>query len=1458
MNKTIIKPFSEVQYKVYGYTLPEVPNHDGYIKIGDTTRNAAKRIFEQVGTVGLNPDILFEKKAQKSDGKWFRDKDLHRFLVLNGIDKKDFNGRADEWFYFNGTPEKAEELTNKFINRDYDEIQIDNDHSRYMLRNEQQQAVEKTYEYYESKQEPREFLWNAKPRFGKTLTTYDFVRNIKATNVLIVTNRPAIANSWFDDFKKFIAWQEPGMKFVSIADALQGKAMTRDQYKEFLNTTTCENPTQIVFISLQDLKGAKFAGGIHEKLEWVGGLNWDLLVIDEAHEGVDTDKTDRAFDRIKRNFTLHLSGTPFKALANNKFSEDQIFNWSYIDEQEAKQKWDDAIGSNPYESLPTLSLFTYQMSKMVVDQISEGLTLENSQNVDFAFDLNEFFKVKENGNFEYEDSVSRFLDNLSSGKFPFATDQYRNELNHTFWLLPRVKAAKALEKLLRKHPVFKDYKVILAAGDGISLSDSLEEEALNFRGNEKSFDKVKKAIKENGKTITLSVGQLTTGVTIPEWTAVLMLNNIKSPSLYFQAAFRSQNPYEFEKDGKLYRKENAYIFDFSPDRTLTLYDEFANNLSNEGLKTTDERKQKVKKLLNFFPVIAEDEDGRMHELDANEVLTIPTRITSTEVVKRGFMSNLLFANIAGIFSGDSPFKEILDKIKPEKNKRLGDRREINVNDPMLNDDGEVEIPEKVVIGEATTLFGDKIYSIVEDTTEIISSYNTPEDENKLILKDFTNNITNSLEEGFLRLRDRFELNKGQTKKVQDHVKNTVEEIVEKNTQDLQAQMIDLTSSFEEKLKEVQDTNNEDKIQEVQKEYIQKRDETEYTFKDNINKEIKATVETVVEEQIEKQEEKKKKTTEDDVRDHLRGFARTIPAFLMAYGDDKTKLANFDENIDEPTFEELTSITIMEFKKLRDGFEYEDDSGETKTVRGLFNEIVFNASIEEFFNTKKRLADYFDDSLEEDIFDYIPPQKTNQIFTPRRTVKAMVETLEEENPGIFSDKSKKFADLYVKSGLYITEIVKKLNDGLMDQIPDRNERIKWILENQVYACASSNIIYNIVKNFIYGGMIDVSTENLIECDTMKLASEGNLTTEIYKSFGDDKLKFDVIIGNPPYQENDNGKRDKDAGKNASASPLYNKFVLASMNISSIQSFIIPTRWAFGAGKGLKHFSEVMLNDNHIQNFVYYQNSKEVFPDNEIKGGVSYFSRNEEYTGEANITIHTENGEKIKRKDFLNTANSGTLIVYNELGAIVKKIKSFEKHDFEPVSKIISSLKPYGLRTDFFRDPQKYGITRATNEKQSSDDMKVYGLGEGQKRIHKFISRDEHLIKGHDSIDTWKVFSPYAYGNGSFGESIPNPFIGEPGDIVTETFLRFGNFDNELEAESLLKYIKTKFFRVLVSILKVTQHSTTTYGYVPLQDFSENSDIDWAQSIREIDKQLYEKYKLNDEEILFIEENVTEMN
>ena len=290
------------------------------------------------------------------------------------------------------------------------------------------------------------------------------------------------------------------------------------QWRAYSRDRQDEDPRIVEFVSLQDLKGSQYFGGPYDKLRHISQFAWDLLVIDEAHEGIDTTKTDVAFEQITRARTLHLSGTPFKALAAGKFGQDQIFNWTYEDEQVAGQQWDQLGQENPYAALPTLNLWTYQISRMITDRLAEGVAIdEDGANIDYAFDLNEFFATKDNGFFEHETEVIKFLDCMATNeKYPFSTPELRDEIRHSFWLLNRVASAKALDRLLKNHEVFKDYTIILAAGDGRSDGDS---DAVAVG---KALDKVRAAITEaeasDGKTITLSVGQLTTGVTAVSYT----------------------------------------------------------------------------------------------------------------------------------------------------------------------------------------------------------------------------------------------------------------------------------------------------------------------------------------------------------------------------------------------------------------------------------------------------------------------------------------------------------------------------------------------------------------------------------------------------------------------------------------------------------------------------------------------------------------------------------------------------------------------------------------------------------------------------------------------------------------------------------------------------------------------------------------------------------------------------
>lgn len=1099
-----IRTTEKVVPMIYAYTTPGVTYHDGYIKVGYTEQEVDKRIYEQTHTAGIMAKKEWQGTAIFDDGSGesFTDKPLHAYMRKQGIKQPQDLGNEyfdpndrNEWFYT--SPAESRGLffdfkANRGIMESFDTV------IPYVLREEQARAVKKTKDYYLA-HKGGEFLWNCKPRFGKTLSVYDFCKQIDAAMVLIVTNRPAIANSWYSDYMQFVG-TESGYYFVSETDALKGKPgiLTRAQFSSLIAKNPDKDIRYIEFVSLQDMKGSKYFGTNQiDKLREVAELQWSVLVIDEAHEGVDTYKTDVAFDHVHRDFTLHLSGTPFKAMANSKFPTEAIFNWTYADEQRAKEEWNaSSVQENPYEVLPKINLYTYQMSEIIREQLVQGVEIQG-ETEEYAFDLNEFFRV-ENGRFVYNASVDKFLDSLTTQKkFPFSTPELRAELKHTFWLLDRVESARALAKKLKGHPVFCDYEIVLAAGDG-KVDDDDE--------NEKSFDKVVKAIAENEKTITLSVGQLTMGVTIPEWTAVLMLSNIKSPALYMQAAFRAQNPCLFQTGTNCFRKENAYVFDFDPARTLTIYEEFANDLSIHtagGRGDIETRKANIKTFLNFFPVIGEDENGELIELDPEKVLTIPRKIRSLEVVRRGFMSNFLFQNISQVFGAPQELLDIINKLQavPEAKTPVSLPQEVRDN-LSLDENGEVSLDDEYVIGKSADIFGEKIADVsakIEDTVSQVDTAPDKHDAAVKALKEVVHEITR--DSIISEAKDTYgdEMRPSDAKRLESQINSQADRVVEKEmTNHVIAQNV-IEQQRTDAMKKRFETGRT--TEDIDAEFDRKRKEADDQFQDRLKDAIKEVVEAGRQTTVKSVEtaikERKKATIEDGIRDHLRGFSRTIPSFLMAYGDDTVTLATFDEKVPGNVFKEVTSISIDEFRQLRDGGIWRDpDTGEEKEYKSsFFDPVVFDDSVKEFLNLKRKLADYFDEKSVEDIFDYIPPQKTFQIFTPKMMVKRMVDQLEEENPGCFDDPNHTFIDLYMKSGMYPAEIVKRLyrSAKMRELFPDGKARLKHIFEKQVYGLAPTEIIYNIALAYILGFDEDVEIEhhNFRLADALPYAKEGKL-------------------------------------------------------------------------------------------------------------------------------------------------------------------------------------------------------------------------------------------------------------------------------------------------------------------------------------------------------------------------------
>ena len=1408
-DKKQIKTFKKVYPQIYSYILPDRHQNDGWQKIGYTERKDAKiRIREQNETASHKEpyDIKWIRPARKNNNKWFKDHELHRYYQQNAIPKD--KGHGTEWFYFNGTPERSIELFEAFCQ---DRFVDSNGKKFYILRPEQEDAVEQTLEYTERNQttdfknpnEKAEFLWNAKPRFGKTLTTYDFMKRFGATKTLIVTNRPAIADSWYKDYNKFI----DGYYFISTADSIKEKTLTREEF----NRIEEFGKKQITFLSLQDLKGAKVFGGSFNKLQWVADLEWDLLVIDEAHEAVDTDKTDRAFENIKRKFTLHLSGTPFKALAEGKFSSEQIYNWTYLDEQKVKQsELENGQESGDHTDMPDLRLFNYKISDITAKQIEEGIDV-NGENIPPVFEFNDFLATNSKGEFKREADIWRFLNTLTENEgYPFSTPELRDELKHTFWFVGnRVNSAKAMEKLLKKHPVFENYKVILAAGDGRSLDDeSSEEEAEDFKKNEKALARVNKAIEKYDKTITLSVGQLTTGVTVKEWSAVLMMSDVKKETLYTQAIFRAQNPYKYEKDGKLYRKKSAYVFDFSPYRVLEIYDKLANSLSEKsaiGNITESERQENVAELLNFFPVLSQDENGKMVELDASQVLTLPAAKMASDIVKRRFITNLLFKDIGNVFNLPSEIVKKLNKVQNSKEDGTANKKE--KHDVSANRERD-EQKQKRISANRNIIWGQKVYG-----EPIREAFERAQED----MDSFETQLTNTINEDILsapiaKYVEVYAPSKKEVKELEEKIVEKIKTVSEEfknspQTEKEKTKAITELADFVEK--------------ELPRDMIDNREEQAY--QDDAKNEL------------------------DIIREKLRTFSRAIPSFVMAAKDPKNlTIDNLQDAVSDEDFEMLFNerdklhtpdrFTKADFIELRDGGDYEEN-GEIIHFDGFFEKYRFNAAIQEFEKKREQLADYLNNTTKEDIFSYIPAQKSNQIFTPREVVNKMLNILEAENPGIFSNPNLTFCDLYVKSGLFLTETAKRLNHGLANIIPDEQARLKHIFENQLFGFAPTQIVYDIAANYIYGGFPEISRQNLKKKDL----------TEQFKKGEPLNMKFDVVIGNPPYQEETKDTSDK---------PIYNYFMSEAYKFADKVCFITPARFLFNAGKTPKKWNAKMLNDKHLKVAYYEQDSSNVFPNTDIKGGVAITYRDTKknfgkigtftHFEELNSALHKVL-EKNKNSDFLDSLYYSTdsykfsQKMHQDFPEAKEKLS--KGHEKTVASSVLTSLD------NIFTENKKF-----------ENSFKFIGVIKN-KRKWRYINSE--YIEEHPNLRKFKVMLPGSNGSGAIGEVLSTPLVGEPlvGEPLvghTQTFISFGAFDNREEAENLLKYIKTKFARTMLGTLKITQsNKKDTWRNVPLQNFTNNSDIDWSRSIAQIDQQLYKKYDLSEKEIAFIEEKVRAM-
>ena len=646
---------------IYVYKLNGVNSHEGYVKVGYTERNVEQRIYEQMHTSGIPYTILYQESAMREDGSCFMDHDVHAILKRKGFKQLNVGADRNEWYDCSVGDVKVAIKELKTGIR-FEGARTAN----FGMRPEQLDAVQKTMKYFADahRDDPTrapKFLWNAKMRFGKTFASYQLAKKMGFKKVLVLTFKPAVESAWRDDLVTHIDFD--GWQFVSNKDAHNQSINIDTQYAQ-----ADQSKPIVVFGSFQDLLGTNDAGGIKAKNEFIHSTNWDLVIFDEYHFGAWRENAKKLFENpdeeesadfdvekysmeeagnaynetflpITTSYYLFLSGTPFRAINSGEFIEDQIYNWTYSDEQRAKEAWKGS--DNPYLALPRMVMLTYRIPDSIRQIAMQGEFNE--------FDLNVFFSAKGKGDdarFVYENEVQKWLDlirgsylpsnidDLKLGQdkrppMPYSDTRLLNVLSHTLWFLPNVASCFAMYNLLqqKQNAFYHDYAINVCAGTkaGIGL-DALAPVQHSMGDPLKT------------KTITLSCGKLTTGVTIRPWTGVFMLRNLKSPETYFQTAFRVQSPWEITDEGgnRTIMKQECYVFDFALDRALRQISDYSCRLDvNEA-----NPEKKVAEFINFLPVLAYD-GSTMRQISAQDVLDIAMAGTSATLLAKRWESALL-------------------------------------------------------------------------------------------------------------------------------------------------------------------------------------------------------------------------------------------------------------------------------------------------------------------------------------------------------------------------------------------------------------------------------------------------------------------------------------------------------------------------------------------------------------------------------------------------------------------------------------------------------------------------------------------------------------------------------------------------------------------------------------------------------------------------------------------------
>lgn len=1330
------------KYKLIYCAVIDDEKHAGMIKIGDAEfvptkpldqyvpnesaleKAALARIKGWSGTAAAGAKLLYcetliryNEKTQNNET--YRDKEVHKVLIQAGFYSTTFELDTDsgtEWFPVElDTVKAAIKATKEY--RDYLDTSELPEKTIYKLREEQGKAVSETISRFRNK---KDMLWHAKMRFGKTVTALNLVKQKQFKRTIIITHRPVVEDSWGSDFYHVFSKED---KYVFLTKIQNAEAvLDDDETDEVIDKANDLRLTQLIkddrnfvyFASIQDLRGSKCVGGKFDKNNIVFDIDWDFVIIDEAHEGTKTPLGAKVINLLVKDETrrLDLSGTAYNLF--DRYSETgSVFTWDYVMEQEAKRKWGEEHPgeSNPYEDMPVLHINTYDLERAIKEK---GLDLSGK-----TFSFKEFFRTwtgdlskdgeiipqgYEVGDFVHPEAVRRFLDLLSQGsessKFPYVTKDKCNQNRHSLWMVPGVKEAAALSKMLKNHPLFGQealFGIANVAGEG----DHDEEK--NYRN---ALEHVRKTIEKHPNSITLSCGRLTTGVTVKEWTSVFMLSGSETTDAknYMQTIFRVQSAGMI--DGV--RKKDAYVYDFAPDRTLLVIATSVLGSKRNGKTGTvvdDDRHQAFKEFLEFCPVVAMD-GAEFKPFGVESLISQINRVQIDRALKSGFTDN-------GIYDM-SKFKSLNETDIDKMNAIFRKLKETSSSKPL----------SKAGMAKAGIKQGKKGGAGGTGGTGVKT----------------------------------------------------------------------------------------------------------------------------------KDEEKEQKALEKSILEKLRTISIRIP--LLFFGGDfeieDGRLGEIITSIDKASWDVFMpeKLTPNDFLELVKYYNQETVIGAGRIIRNKAQEAdllpptervkAITDIFDSFHNPSKEtvltpwrvvnmhMADtlggwcFYDEQFEENTDEYY-----KRLHEPRFVDQG------ESTEMTFGNSDAILLEINSKSGLYplysVYSIYRaKLGDKKESELLPKELYSVWDeAVNQVYVLCQSSMAAAITKRTLVGYRAvqhnikyDIKLSACLKkstSDTAKTIKKGSYWNKEVK-----EMKFDAVVGNPPYQEMDGG------GKGYSAKPVYHNFVESAKSIGPRYiSMVTPSRW-FSGGKGLDEFRDRSLQDNRMRKIIDYVDNEMLFTGVAIAGGVNYFLWDTDYSGECEIT--SIRGDK--RSTMSRRLNEYDILVRNN--EAVQLIRRIQNDPSPKMDGVVYARNVFGISSDF----------RGKMSPDTEHKIKLYCSEKSNSMITTYV-KESDVPKEKELISKYKVIMGKVVPRG--GEVGIDPSIGYraittvqvlyPNSVFTDTYLLLSVFDTEQEAINFAKYMTLRFPRFLLHETYSSMNiSKGNFRFVPYLDYKK----EWT------DAQLYEKYGCSDEE------------